>query len=525
MQAYTERGLVLKLVSRKFAQATTQHFRQHLHAFGPPHPVTAIHQPWHPPSYSAQLRAHFWGQLYGPKQWNRYPNLALAQHSLTLTSIPSLRTLSLDIRRKTGHYELRGNGVRASNGPIISNILTRLIESAHNLEELNLRISPDQETIDAVERLLCVAPALRGVVIEVDCLGDILLTDVTFRLANITKDPNFYRSLEHFVLRCPGVTVDCEHTQTSESKFACRLLDVKQFAISARRLKGNASDWQWLWALLQRTRVLQACQLSIDLGCLHWVPSTISEDEVAPLALHHLTDLILEMPGIDTHLLRKLDAPQLSNLCFRTNVEDRFWPLCKFNQFPSLSRVTVWTNGPSAARLSRLGVPFCKFWRNLDAFHNYEHCHSFSFSATIHGPAWAPFKTVLNDHDALIWNLPLPTMKQDEERTFDIPVGRYQYPAGEPVDEAPNRLTYVTQELTEQAELYFPHDAQTHSQRFFSLPMQATSSPEGLIEPNLQLLSNTAELVKQGCYMSRAIFVKEGKHFARNPHTATRGGL
>ncbi|KAK0522577.1 hypothetical protein OC842_006425, partial [Tilletia horrida] len=198
MHTYLERSLTLQLVSKKFAKATTQHIQHHLHAYGTPLAITSKQQLWHPQSDNIELRAEYWGKIYGLEYWNRLPDLATTKHGLSLTKIPSVRHLSLDIRQKHGHYELRSNGVRASNGPNITYILTRLIESARNLSELNLRISPDKETLRAVEQLLHATPTLRHVNIEIDKTQSRRRPQVVFQLSRIVDGTNTYQSFEHF---------------------------------------------------------------------------------------------------------------------------------------------------------------------------------------------------------------------------------------------------------------------------------------------------------------------------------------
>ncbi|KAK0525472.1 hypothetical protein OC834_005158 [Tilletia horrida] len=390
LQAYLKRGLTLKLVSKKFAEATAQHLQHHLHAYGTPLAITSEKQPWHPQSKNIEAYGKYWGTIYGRKYWDRFPNLAMTKHALSLTKIPSLRTLSLDIRHKHGHYELRTNGVRASNGTDITYILTRLIESARNLNELNLRISPDRETLRAVEQLLRATPTLLYVNIEIDSAKSLPRPKVVFQLHHIVDESTTYRSFEHFVLRCP---------------------DVKHFGICARELRSHTKDWRWLWQLLSCTPELRVCQFATVMPSWNGASSRISNPK--PRTLRHLTDLTLEIAGVDTNLFRHL--------------------------------------GPSALRLTRLGVPFCKFWRNLrPPWHNYDPCHDTSFSAALHGPTWAPINLAIDDHDVTVFDLPLPKMEEGEKRRFDIPVGEYKW-EGESVLEGPphkkRRLCLFSTEL------------------------------------------------------------------------------
>ncbi|KAK0542330.1 hypothetical protein OC844_007817, partial [Tilletia horrida] len=418
LQDYVQRGCTLKLVCKQFARATTQHFRQHFHAFGPPHPVTAVDYPWHPPSTSLPLRAEFWANVYGSK-WQRSTDLAKVKRSLSLTTVPSLRILSLDLRRLPTFYELHCNGLPTSDRTNAATVLTRLLMAARNLEELNLRMSPDQEAIQLVEHLLCDTPTLRRVVLEVDYVGAVYPSESIIRLQNMVHEGITYQPLDRFVLRCPGISIECCDVRGSKSDFIYRLRNVKHFSISTRRLDCQTSSWQWLWDLFHRTPLLETCQFAVDFQPAGLAPSAHSD--LSPLALRHLTDLAIEAPGVDTALLSALDAPRLANLRLSTNIHAGKWPFCRFNQFPALSTVSSWCPGPSALRLTRLGVPFCKFWRNLDEYHNYNVCHRSSFTAVIHAPSWAPLKTVVNDQDIKTFNLALPKMLKDEHRSFDIP--------------------------------------------------------------------------------------------------------
>ncbi|KAK0553245.1 hypothetical protein OC844_006331 [Tilletia horrida] len=435
LQDYVQRGCTLKLVCKQFARATTQHFRQHFHAFGPPHPVTAVDYPWHPLSFNPEISKFYWEPLYGAKGWNRYPDVCKTERSLSITRLPTVRFLSLDLRRKNGHYELRRNGVRRSYRPAISSILARLVLSARNLEELNLRISPDQESIHSVEHLLSITPTLRRIVIEVDQSGPLYPREVRFRLQNTVHEGIAYQALDRFVLRCPGISIECRDSRGSKSDFIYRLRNVKHFSISTRRLISGMSDRHWLWSVLQRTPLLEACQFAVDVHPTNYISP--SPECANAVSLRYLTDLVLEAPGVHTGLLRQLDAPRLTNLRVGSDVIVDEWPSCRFNQFPALSMVNIRCPGPSALRLTRLGIPFCKFWRNLDDENNYEIWNLWPFSAVIHAPSWAPLKTVVDDQDIKTFNLPLPKMVKGEQRSFDIPVGRYAFPDGEPVQHGP----------------------------------------------------------------------------------------
>ncbi|KAK0525477.1 hypothetical protein OC834_005163 [Tilletia horrida] len=386
IKRYIRRGVNLKLVCHKFNRAISAILHQHMHAFLLDEGLSAEDFPWHVCArfFALQLQG-YWTSINGAS-WSQLPDLHAASKAVGFTKTPTIRTLSLDLRRQPTsfeHGEVAAPGGSVLGRTITTSLLTRMLMAAPNLQELNLRISPDRDTIHMVEQLVCTTPGLRSLQIEIDCRGVVPVGHAVIRLQNMVEEGTTYSSLERFVLRCPGVRVQCVDDNSGGPKFVDRLPHLKYFGLCATALDVDLEPLEWLAAVLRQTPELRGLQFAVD---LLEVGSVSSDDEwYAPIRLPHLTDLVLEETYADTAFLRFLDAPHLWAVRIRSRVMVETWPICRRDQFPSLSIVNIWCPGVSSQRLTALGVPRWRFAfdPNLDGHHNDHHYHYQPFCAAI----------------------------------------------------------------------------------------------------------------------------------------------
>ncbi|KAK0519734.1 hypothetical protein OC842_007345 [Tilletia horrida] len=389
IKRFIRRGANLKLVCHKFDTAISTILHQHMHAFRLDEGLSAAAFPWHISGKFGRLFAQeiqgYWTSIHG-SSWPRLPDLHAASKAVGFTKTPTIRTLSLDLRRQPtsfAHGEVAAPGGPVLGRTITTSILTRLLMAGPNLQELNLRISPDRDTVRIVEHLVCSTPGLRSLHLEVDCSGDAPPGRTVIKLQNMVEEGVTYSSLEHFVLRCPGARVECVNHPSGGPKFLDRLPYLKHFGLCATALDVDAEPLEWLAGILHHTPELRALQFAVDLLT---IGSVSSDDECYGLIrLPHLTDLVIEETYADTSFLRSLDAPHLWAVRLRSRVKVETWPICRPNQFPALSMVNIWCPGVSAQRLTALGVPRWRFDYdpNLDGYHNDKHYHQQEFPAVI----------------------------------------------------------------------------------------------------------------------------------------------
>ncbi|KAK0544437.1 hypothetical protein OC844_007466 [Tilletia horrida] len=414
IKRYIRRGAKLKLVCHKFNQALSTILHQHMHAFGLDEGLPAEAFPWH---VSSRSFAHgsiesYWTSING-SSWSQLPDLHAASKAIGFIKTPTIRTLSLDLRRQPTsieHGEPAAPGGLVLGRTITTSILTRMLMAAPNLQELNLRISPDRDTIRMVEHLICATPTLRSLQVEIDCSGLVAVGQAVIRLQNMVKEGTTWSSLERFVLRCPGVRVECVDENRGSPKFVDRLPYLKYFGLCATALDVDMEPLEWLAGILRQTPELRGLQFAVDLLEVGSVPS--DEEWYAPITLPHLTDVVLEETYADTAFLRSLDAPHLWALRIRSRVKAETWPICRHDQFPALSTVNIWCPGVSAQRLTALGVPRWRFDfdPNVDGHHNDHYYHHQPFPAAI-----LPWDRPRPEP----WNAGVPTVTEHERGTSE----------------------------------------------------------------------------------------------------------
>ncbi|KAK0524671.1 hypothetical protein OC834_000480 [Tilletia horrida] len=386
MQAFIRRGTRLKLICKKFNASLIYILSKHFHAFGFDLGMTAVDFPWHPQAKSLLRCNMFWINLHG-SWWRHYPRITAVSHGLATSNIEGLLTLSLDLRREPPPYGI--DTPSRNQLPLcrqrINAMLTRLLMSATRLEELYIRLSPDVDAIHIVEHLICNNPALRCVLIEIDCSGRSHPAPATVRLNNMVEAGTLYSRFQCFILRCPGVKVQCHDDDGNSDRFFARLSGATQFALSAEALDTGAAPWSWLNNLFRNSPKLQECQFTVDMHTYDDFGST-ADAALHQVCLPDLTDLVIEAPGLDSAFFQRLDAPHLANLRVRSDVPVDHWPQCSPNRFPLLSTANILCPGVSAQRLIALGLSPSTFHRNLDYNHNFHVYHHEEFAAAIHAP-------------------------------------------------------------------------------------------------------------------------------------------
>ncbi|KAK0525859.1 hypothetical protein OC842_005376 [Tilletia horrida] len=386
VKRYIRRAAGLKLVCSKFKAAVSMVLHQHMHTFHVDKNLPAERAPWHVGSrYLTCGIQGYWKKINGPA-WSNLPDLAAVSKAVGFIRTPTIRTLSLDLRRQPSsieHGEVPAPGCSVLGRTIVNSVLTRLLMAGPNLQELNLRISPDQDTVSLVEHIVRNTPHLRSLQLEIDANGYCSAGHTVVKLQNMVKTGVTYSSLECFVLRCPGVTVQCFDGHSGSPSFVDRLPYVNCFGLFATRLDVGTQPLDWLAKVLRHTPHLGACHFSVDTDTAD--PLSSGAKRYAPMRLPHLTDLVLEESNVDTSFLRSFDAPHLSAVRIRSRVRVETWPICSRNHFPALSFVNIWCPGVAAKRLTALGVPRWRFdyEPNLDDWHNDYNYHHQEFPAVI----------------------------------------------------------------------------------------------------------------------------------------------
>ncbi|CAD6927818.1 unnamed protein product [Tilletia controversa] len=111
--------------------------------------------------------------------------------------------------------------------------------------------------------------------------------------------------------------------------------------------------------------------------------SDLSQADLPFAHLRKLERLSLQLPEVEGRFLRCIRAVSLYKLRIKTKVPLSDWLPCDNNHFPSLFIAHIQCKGPSAPRLTTLGVDVRFFEQNLNKFHNWTNSHVLPFLAYI----------------------------------------------------------------------------------------------------------------------------------------------
>ncbi|KAK0525195.1 hypothetical protein OC835_005689 [Tilletia horrida] len=379
---YGRRIRELRLVSKAFNMATQLNLRQHSHPFrtddGPL--VRARLIPWLPDPRDISVNHRDWWDRVARQPLEEINNIERANAAAALTDFKVVRTLSLDLRISRVHADNNARLWAKTQVPqwvTASAILTRLCDTARSLEELHLRIPPQQEMVTMVEDIIAKNSNLRSVIIEVDSVNQpYSVFRPVLDLTRVCQEDTPYHKFRRFIIRAP--TTKC--VIKDSTPFFYRLGDVEEFAISVAELDTPLRNWQWTRKAMQHMPKVQRFDVSVFMRNRDSKDYVLQHDRID---LPNLTDLVLELKDVDSTFLVNVTANKLFNVRINSAVDIDDWATLARNQFPTLFSVNVRCPGSSAMRMDVLGIPRSKYSQNLTDFHNYSVSHSHDFLAYI----------------------------------------------------------------------------------------------------------------------------------------------
>ncbi|KAE8217138.1 hypothetical protein CF319_g8708 [Tilletia indica] len=374
----------LQLVNRIFNTMVQQLVGVHVHAYRPPvlGSIRADHGPWHVrPFESAFKHQQYWEHHVGS---STSTPLRYQYKALSLARVPHIRTLSLDLRIAEVVVPGAGHNASATNPALfaITGLLTGIWATSKYLEELNIRIPAAQGPVNLVQRIVADTVGLTRVHVEVDSttqLGRGRMPRVD--LQNFVSDKVTPSRLRTFIFRAPTCNVYFTAPPHHHVLFFNRMRHVTEFGLSSCSFSAHLPSWIWLLSLLRSTPDIELCEFSVHAFDAHFGRSSFPNPGAA--SVPRLREMVLQLPDVDSHLLRSLRAPRLWALRVQSTVEVDLWPPCDANHFPGLFIVHIQCPGPSFARLSALGIPFHRYISNEAPTHSEDYYHEQEFYAYI----------------------------------------------------------------------------------------------------------------------------------------------
>ncbi|KAK0523622.1 hypothetical protein OC834_005832 [Tilletia horrida] len=376
---YVRRSRPLQLVNKQFKAAVDRVVGLHFHAFRPalPYALKVYAGPWHPAVLaSVQVHRCYW-QWHQGHHTRIGPDLKFAQKALTLARLPYLRTISLDLRAQEPFTQSSLRLWKTKHAPRwvhASAILTHLLVSATSIEDLVIRLSPQQELLDFVVELISKNKSLVRIQIDVDSAvvnGRNLRP--TIHLDRVTSPAVPYAAVKRFIVRAPSCDIRFFHMVDAHPPFYKRLAAAEEISISCCNFSTNIPNPLWIATLLRATPAAHVFEICIERPDDFDVSGFGADDR--PIHLPQLYELGVQVPDVDTSLLRLLRAPELYAFRFHTSVPVTQWARLLPDHFPALFIAQLSANGPSADRLRNLGVPMHKCAQNLQGHHNFTTSH------------------------------------------------------------------------------------------------------------------------------------------------------
>ncbi|KAK0523058.1 hypothetical protein OC834_006044 [Tilletia horrida] len=384
---YVRRSRSLQLVSKQLKAAVDRVVGLHFHAFRPvlPYALKVYAGPWHPAVLaSVQVHRCYW-QWHQGHHTRIGPDLKFALSALTLARLPNLRTLSLDLRAHEPftHGSLRlWKTKHAPRWVHASAILTHLLICATSIEDIVIRLSPQQELIDFVLQLIAKNRGLKRIQIDIDsAVVNGRNVRPVIHLDRLCSAGVAYTPVRGFILRAPSCDVRFFNMAESHFPFYKRLAEAEDVSISCCTFSTNIPNPLWIATLLRATSQAHVFEICIERPDDFDVSGFTGDDR--PILLPNLYELGIQVPDVDTSLLRLLRAPDLYAFRFHTAVPVQDWNRCSPDHFPSLFIAQLSATGPSADRLRNLGVPLHKCAQNLQGQHDFTTAHSYVLNAFI----------------------------------------------------------------------------------------------------------------------------------------------
>ncbi|KAE8229125.1 hypothetical protein CF326_g5913 [Tilletia indica] len=380
--------LPLSRLSWKLKLATDVILGLHFHAFSQPRHL-GTHEnraPWHVDTLSAiALHREYWNYYQGEER-QRAPAIRDVFNSLIPSRLPTLRCVSLDLRPQEPMTASSLREWKTKHLPpwiYTSVILERIALGSRGIEELSVRLTPQQDLIDFVVRIVANNPKLRVLRIEVDSAvvsGRNIRPYIKLHSMFPRHAPPL--SLERFVLRAPSCdVVTYDGTYPDLPAFYQHLRATKEFVLVCSVFQAIKPTVPWIHFLLSHMPNVVHFDFAVHAPDSRHRP--MGNTTLPMVHLHALERMSIQMPEVDTHLLRRLNALSLYKLRIKSSVPISDWPVCEDNHFPNLFIANMMCPGPSATRIRAVGVPDRWFYQNLGDTHNWTDAHSLPFLAYI----------------------------------------------------------------------------------------------------------------------------------------------
>ncbi|KAE8233250.1 hypothetical protein CF326_g1710 [Tilletia indica] len=430
LKAFVAATIPFQRLSRKFKLAIDVIIGLHFHTFIYPrhNGVHIDHAPWHINTSDGLFKHRDYWKFYQGEDAVQIPVFGDIVNTLTIPRIPTLRCISLDIRAMepiTKPSLRRWKLVHAPRWVQTTSILTRIAMGACGIEELNLRLSPQQEMLNIVQEIVDRNKRLRIIRIDVDtAVVSNRNIRPTIRLDKMFESYQTREPIATLIIRAPGCNIKTWATSSQlQERFFAHLRETKEIVLACHVFNALLPTLVWTYHLLRHMPKLEAGDIAIHAADSHKI-STMANSDLPLLHMHALDKLSLQIPEVDTHFLRKINALCLYKLRIRSSVPVSSWPHCVDNHFPNLFIANIMCPGPSAVRVRALGVPHRWYYQNLGVVHNYERPHNLPFLAYI-----KPYSRQRHEHspsptpEVMPYQVPEATEPAWEEEDSDASTG------------------------------------------------------------------------------------------------------
>ncbi|CAD6968455.1 unnamed protein product [Tilletia controversa] len=150
------RACELRLISPRFNMAVPFVLSQHFHTYQLVHerPIRANLPTWIPSLRDPPGVHHLYWFLHQGVRHNNLPDLRKLSDTLQIAKLPKLKSTSLDLRLKDlpiSNTTRMWNDLHVPQWIQVTTTLSKMLAVCSTLEELNLRVPPQQDIINIVE--------------------------------------------------------------------------------------------------------------------------------------------------------------------------------------------------------------------------------------------------------------------------------------------------------------------------------------------------------------------------------------
>ncbi|KAE8217438.1 hypothetical protein CF326_g9443 [Tilletia indica] len=351
-----KRSMFLARLSWKFKNSTDQIIGLHFHEYLQPNNC-GVHDniaPFHVhPMEGVARQRDYWRHFLGNDAL-KAPQTRDILNSLTGGRLPALRCVSVDLRAQEPHTQSSLRLWKTKHAPRwiqTSAILSRIGAVSRGIEELNVRLSPQQDLIDLVQDIIVANKRLHTIRIEVDSAVVNGRNDKpSINLHDMFPNTETRAHLRVFMIRAPSCDVHLTGTgREQQERFFDRLHHVEEFTLACSVFNAAAPTLSWLLQLLRHMSKIRFFDFAISSRERNHVPLPDDEAAVPTAILHNLEKMSVLIPEVDGHLFRAVKAPALYKIRIYSEIHIDNWPESDSNQFPNLFIVNISCPGPSAA--------------------------------------------------------------------------------------------------------------------------------------------------------------------------------